>query len=96
MARIQEKPHGVERAPKNEWGYSVSQVDEFLESTRNLYEESEPNMTQVDIQKQCFDLERNGYDIEAVDNALRRLEDAVVDKLAAWTIAHEGIAEWRA
>lgn len=96
MARIQEKPHGVERAPKNEWGYSVSQVDEFLESTRNLYEESEPNMTQVDIQKQCFDLEKNGYDIKAVDNALRRLEDAVVDKLAAWTIAHEGIAEWRA
>ncbi|WP_418969771.1 DivIVA domain-containing protein [Alloscardovia omnicolens] len=96
MAQTQEQSHGIARAKKNTWGYSVSQVDGFFESTRHLYEESEPNMTQAEIQNRAFDLEKNGYDIRAVDDALRRLENAVVDKLAAWTIAHEGLDEWRA
>lgn len=84
----------IARAGKNEWGYNVSQVDEFLKNARSLYEEDEPNLTQSEIHKVAFDLEKNGYDVSAVDAALRRLEAAVVDKLAEWTIEHEGRAEW--
>lgn len=82
------------RVEKNKWGYSVSQVDEFFASTKHLYEEVEPNVTQLDIQNTSFDLEKNGYDTKAVDAALRRLEDAVVDKLAVWTTTHEGEQSW--
>ncbi|WP_018142712.1 DivIVA domain-containing protein [Alloscardovia criceti] len=94
MADSRSQEQGIARARKNEWGYSVSQVDEFLQSTRHLYEESEPNMTQTEIQNQVFDLEKNGYDVAAVDAAMKRLQDAVVDKLAEWTISHEGDEAW--
>ncbi|MFD0705198.1 DivIVA domain-containing protein [Alloscardovia venturai] len=96
MAEFQEAKTAIPRARKKEWGYSVKQVDEFLKSTRSLYEVDEPNMTQAEIQNVTFDLEKNGYDVAAVDSALRRLEDAIADKLADWTILHEGLEAWSA
>ncbi|TCD54007.1 DivIVA domain-containing protein [Alloscardovia theropitheci] len=84
----------IARAPKNQWGYSISQVDEFLNSARTQYEAEEPSATQEEIQNTSFDLEKNGYDTKAVDDALRRLENAVVDKLARWTILNDGTQAW--
>ena len=94
MADSQEQTRSIARTPKNQWGYSVSQVDEFLNSVRQQYEASEPTLTQQEIQNVSFDLEKNGYDTKAVDDVLRRLENAVVDKLARWTILNEGTQAW--
>lgn len=85
----------LDREKKRKWGYSVDQVDVFLEKTHALYEDPEPKLTQEDIQRVSFDLERGGYVIDQVDAALARLETAVVDKQTQWDIEHQGRVAWR-
>ena len=85
----------LDREKKRKLGYSVEQVDAFLEKTHALYEAPEPRLTQEDIQRVSFDLEKGGYVIDQVDAALSRLETAVVDKQTQWDIEHEGRVAWR-
>ncbi len=59
-------------------GYDVEQVEAFLSRARAAYEESGrgPTMTSWHVRTIGFDLVRGGYDVDAVDAALDRIEDA--------------------
>ena len=72
---------GIERVGKRKKGYSVEQVNDFLERAHSLYESSDISLTQKDIQDVSFDLEDEGYAIPQVDAALSRLERAVEIRL---------------
>jgi DivIVA domain-containing protein len=59
-------------------GYDVDQVETFLARARAAYEESgrAPAMTSWHVRTVGFDLIRGGYDVDSVDAALDRIEDA--------------------
>ena len=82
-------------ADRNKWGYDIDQVDEFLDRAHQLYDAAQPQLNQEDIQNVLFTLVRGGYDIEAVDRALLRLEQAAVDKQTSSEISSEGRVAWR-
>ena len=82
-------------ADRNKWGYDIDQVDEFLDRAHQLYDAAQPQLNQEDIQNVLFTLVRGGYDIEAVDRALLRLEQAAVDKQTSYEISSEGRVAWR-
>ena len=82
-------------ADRNKWGYDIDQVDEFLDRAHQLYDAAQPQLNQEDIQNILFTLVRGGYDIEAVDRALLRLEQAAVDKQTSYEISSEGRVAWR-
>lgn len=87
---------GIERVGKRKKGYSVEQVNDFLERAHSLYESSDISLTQKDIQDVSFDLEDEGYAIPQVDAALSRLERAVVDKTTQYEISNRGKVVWKA
>ena len=87
---------GIERVGKRKKGYSVEQVNDFLERAHSLYESSDISLTQKDIQDVSFDLEDEGYAIPQVDAALSRLERAVVDKTTQYEISNLGKIVWKA
>ncbi|MBQ5557214.1 MAG: hypothetical protein IIT36_01225 [Aeriscardovia sp.] len=86
----------IDRASGRKWGYDVNQVDEFLAYARGKYSQTEPGLTQDEIQTATFDLQRSGYSIPQVDSALGRLEKAVVDKRTQWDVEHRGVRAWMA
>lgn len=86
----------IERVGKRKKGYSVEQVNDFLERAHSLYESSDISLTQKDIQDVSFDLEDEGYAIPQVDAALSRLERAVVDKTTQYEISNRGKVVWKA
>lgn len=60
-------------------GYSVDEVEEFLESARVAYSAVPGSAEALDsdaIRRAAFRLARGGYSAEHVDRALERLEDA--------------------
>ena len=70
-------------------GYSVAQVEDFFDRARRAYEQGAPAgsprrgtpligpaLTSRDIRQVGFDLVLNGFDVEQVDGALDRMEDA--------------------
>lgn len=59
-------------------GYDVDQVETFLTRARAAYEDTGrgPAMTSWHVRTVGFDLVRGGYDVESVDAALDRIEDA--------------------
>jgi DivIVA domain-containing protein len=58
-------------------GYDPVAVDSFLDEARRVYEASEGTLTSSDIRKVVFPLvNKGGYETEAVDQALWRLEEA--------------------
>jgi DivIVA domain-containing protein len=66
------------RASKMGKGYDVEQVEAFLTRARAAYEDGGrgPAMTSWHVRTVGFDLVRGGYEVEAVDAALDRIEDA--------------------
>lgn len=69
--------YSFNRAGKRRLGYSISQVDEFLKTAREQY--NDPSLSLVsamDVRATRFELEKNGYSISVVDAALEKLEDA--------------------
>src|SRR5215212_6450525 len=66
------------RSGKFSKGYDVEQVESFLGRARTAYEENGrgPAMTSWHVRTVGFDLVRGGYDVDAVDAALDRIEDA--------------------
>ncbi|MBL8931769.1 MAG: DivIVA domain-containing protein [Kineosporiaceae bacterium] len=66
------------RASRLAKGYDAEQVEAFLARARAAYEDGGRGgaMTSWHIRTVGFDLVRGGYDVEAVDAALDRIEDA--------------------
>ena len=92
--KAQDRGGKLPLAKKNAWGYDTEQVDEFLSRAHQLYEAPQPQLKQEDIQNVLFTLVRGGYDIDAVDRALLRLEQAAVDKQTSYQIATQGRVAW--
>nr|WP_255480897.1 DivIVA domain-containing protein [Quadrisphaera sp. RL12-1S] len=59
-------------------GYAVEQVEEFFARARVSYETGGPRggVSSRDVREVGFDLVRRGYDVQMVDAALDRMEDA--------------------
>ncbi len=66
------------RAGRLTKGYDAEQVEAFLARARAAYEDGAGGsaMTSWHVRTIGFDLVRGGYDVEAVDAALDRIEDA--------------------
>lgn len=92
----QDAGSSITRVSKHKWGYSTSEVDEFLDHAHALYDSPEPKLRQEDVQSASFSVEKGGYSIAEVDAALTRLEGAVVDKRTQWDVQHYGRVAWRA
>nr|WP_026821214.1 DivIVA domain-containing protein [Arthrobacter castelli] len=86
-----------ERVAPGEYGYKVKQVDRFLASARHFYEDSEARpVTSRDVRAVAFDPARGGYEAQAVDAALDRLEDAFAQRERDQLIDEEGEEAWLA
>jgi DivIVA domain-containing protein len=67
------------RTRRSRRGYSVAEVEDFLEEARRAYTAGVAGLTTVNaatIRTMAFGLERGGYSTNHVDAALERLEDA--------------------
>jgi DivIVA domain-containing protein len=66
------------RTSKKTLGYNPAQVDEFLDSTRQAYDDNDAStrLTAAEIRHTAFAMVKGGYSPERVDAALERLEDA--------------------
>lgn len=85
------------RANKIGKGYDVEQVEAFLTRARAAYEDSGrgPAMTSWHVRTVGFDLVRGGYEVEAVDAALDRIEDAFARREKQRGEERAGSAGWQ-
>ena len=67
-------------------GYDCAQVDAFFEDARRAYEGGVPpeQFSSEQVRLATFELKSRGYDIEAVDGAMNRLEAAFVNRDRAY------------
>jgi DivIVA domain-containing protein len=64
-------------SPSGQPGYDPKAVNAFLDDARKVYEAGDGDLTSSDIRQVVFPLvNKGGYDTEAVDQALWRLEEA--------------------
>ena len=77
-------------------GYDRGQVDAFFEDARRAYEGGVPpeQFSAEQVRLATFELKNRGYNIEAVDAAMNRLEAAFVKRDRADAVAAEGEAAW--
>lgn len=67
------------RARRSALGYSIDQVEDFLEEARRAYDANRGDiamMTSAGIRHVAFAMQKGGYSPRHVDAALERLEDA--------------------
>ncbi|GAB3521904.1 DivIVA domain-containing protein [Arthrobacter monumenti] len=86
-----------ERVDRSEYGYNVKQVDQFLAKARQYYTSNDPDsqtITSRDVRAMAFDPARGGYEAEAVDAALDRLEDVFAQRERDQLIGDEGEEAW--
>lgn len=78
-------------------GYSLDQVDEFLEHARVAYNAGPYDSTRLesnDIRQTSFALQKGGYSPTHVDAALERLEDAFANREREAARAQMGDQAW--
>jgi DivIVA domain-containing protein len=77
-------------------GYDIRQVEAFLAKARQVYESESPGamMTSWHVRTVGFDLVRGGYDVDAVDAALDRIEDAFARREKHSGEERAGAAGW--
>lgn len=80
-------------------GYSIKQVDEFFARARAAYEQpmlDQNVMSPMAIRHAAFDLKYRGYQTDAIDTALDRLEDAFAKRLREQFVQAHGQDAWNA
>jgi DivIVA domain-containing protein len=85
------------RVRKSKAGYSVDEVEDFLEDARRAYsaDRSAPSVVSAEsIRRTAFDMEKGGYSVVHVDAALERLEDAFAAREKDRTVAEMGDQAW--
>jgi DivIVA domain-containing protein len=85
------------RIRKSRRGYSVDQVEDFLEEARRAYsaESTEPAVVNAsNIRRMAFSLQKGGYSPVHVDAALERLEDAFASRERERAIQERGDEAW--
>ena len=75
-------------------GYDPSQVDEFLERARAVFDGRADGLAAADIRRAAFDLKKAGYDPGTVDAALERLEDVFATRERQAARRELGEKEW--
>ena len=77
-------------------GYDCEQVDAFFDDARRAYEGGVPpeQFSSEQVRLATFELKNRGYNIDAVDGAMNRLEAAFVNRDRADSVAAEGEAAW--
>jgi DivIVA domain-containing protein len=76
-------------------GYDPDEVDRFLRLARRAYEgDPDVPLTAEDIRTTGFELRRGGYQPDAVDGALERLEDAFAARERAESRNEVGDRRW--
>lgn len=86
-----------ERVARNEYGYNIKQVDQFLGKARAYYTSNDPDtptVTSHDVRAMAFDPAHGGYEAQAVDAALDRLEDVFAQRERDELISHDGEEAW--
>lgn len=86
-----------ERVGRNEYGYNTRQVDQFLTTAREYYDLRNPDaepITSHQVRAMAFDPAKGGYDAQAVDAALDRLEDVFAQRERDKLIADKGEEAW--
>jgi len=79
----------------NKLGYSIEQVEKFLELAKRQY--LDPSIVLFDVsslRETRFDLEKNGYLIGAVDSAIEKLEDVFAQRELERKLASLGYGEF--
>jgi DivIVA domain-containing protein len=78
-------------------GYSIEQVEDFLEDARRAYS-AEPNeptvVSSTSIRQMSFAMQKGGYSSVHVDAALERLEDAFATRERERVIQERGDEAW--
>jgi DivIVA domain-containing protein len=85
------------RTRKSRRGYSIDQVEDFLEEARRAYssEPTEPGVVNAaNIRQMAFSLQKGGYSPVHVDAALERLEDAFASRERERAIQERGDEAW--
>lgn len=78
-------------------GYGKSAVDEFFARARSAYEGAHADGVIIDaraVREVTFPIARGGYSMQAVDEALDRLESAFIQRERAEHIARLGRQSW--
>jgi len=76
-------------------GYDTAEVDDFLTLARKAYDgDPEAQLMSEDIRRTGFSLRRGGYQPDAVDGALERLEDAFAVRERELARQEMGEARW--
>lgn len=75
-------------------GYDPTQVDEFLERARLVFDGRDRGLAAADIRRTAFNLARGGYEPAPVDAALERLEDVFATRERQVARSELGEKEW--
>ncbi|MGF3055447.1 DivIVA domain-containing protein [Microbacterium sp. YY-01] len=75
-------------------GYEPTEVEDFLRRARASFDERDGAVTSADIRSASFRMVRRGYQPEAVDAALTRIEDALAQRERSAAIAQRGARAW--
>lgn len=87
------------RVDKKTYGYHVKQVDQFLAKARKSYSDDaadSSSLSSKSVREMTFDAVRGGYDPQAVDAALDRLEDVFAQRERDRLISKKGEDAWLA
>lgn len=87
------------RVDRKTYGYNIKQVDHFLTQARAVYtsgDSEQKSLSSRDVRGTTFDAVRGGYDPQAVDAALDRLEDVFARRERDLLIAERGEEAWLA
>ncbi|MEO7122963.1 MAG: DivIVA domain-containing protein [Lacisediminihabitans sp.] len=87
------------RTRKSRRGYSVDQVEDFLEDARRAYSAEGAVSTVINaasIRTTSFIMQKGGYSTTHVDSALERLEDAFANRERELTVQQAGSEAWYA
>ncbi|MFJ3958644.1 DivIVA domain-containing protein [Arthrobacter sp. NPDC090010] len=89
-------PATFRRVERSTYGYSVAQVDDFMERARAIFEDPEnaTDLSSVEVRKVAFDAAKGGYEAAQVDHALDILEDAMARKERDALISEQGEEAW--
>ncbi|TKV27916.1 DivIVA domain-containing protein [Arthrobacter sp. NamB2] len=85
------------RVGRREFGYNTRQVDRFLTKARAHYNAEDPDgdaITSRDVRATAFDPAKGGYEPQAVDAALDRLEDVFAQRERDHLISTKGEDAW--
>jgi DivIVA domain-containing protein len=75
-------------------GYAAKAVDDFLRNARSVFESGGTTLSAADVRSVAFPLVRRGYQPEAVDAALARVEDAFAARERKRVVRTGGTGVW--